>query len=1687
MAATGEPRYVYANAGRALNEGFAENRSDSAKYSLVSFVPLFLLENLTRFANAFFLVVGLMQMLPAITVTGGYPSQLAPLAFVLLFDAVITVVEDASRHGDDFRANNRQVLVARPRPDPTAAAPLGPSRRGAARSHATAAATAAAGGRAAGSETAAASSSGRASAGGFESIPWQAVRVGDVIRLRRGEVAPADCVLLGSRTATGAVAPDACYVQTAQLDGETNLKVRRAPALPKGIRVRSDRSALRFRGAVLCDPPSASFSAFNGVMEPRPTFPAKRAGRFGGRAPGGADDAGPGSARKRAGRRQRRRANLPSSSLAKPAEGHYQQLRLDDGPTQTGAATSVHGPARAGGSAAIPGRSLVRGARPASGGRLLEAVGEAAHQGGSGPGTAAPAGGGGRAGAGGAQEVAEVVEEEDDEDDDGSDAEFDPSEFDDGCCDSCARDCNRTDWRGWCTVLCGAWAARWSIACFSYAGRALGCRPARRLPSQRWHVPSPSDPASVALDASCLILRGAEVRSVDVAWALVVYTGSDSKVRVAQSQGAFKRPTSEGYLNRAIGVLALLLVAVCVATTFAWVVWASDSDDGTFRTSVLRDETATPDVLGAVTMAGTQFLLQAGLIPVSLYVSVRLVRTVSALLLARDRSLLPGSAQRMAEHIASASDAPGDAGGCCCCGCFARCGLTDNVNSALAEFSGGVPQHVRVRTMDLLDELGQITHVFSDKTGTLTRNSMVLRQLWAGGAQYGLSAAPAAGAGGCTAGGGANAGAPGAGSGAQTAAGLLADAVAGSSDGVPMPPAYPWEGSDSEDDSAEPGARHARSAASGVMIPFSAASGGSAGGAGEGPSRGPAGTRHARGASDSYAPLDGGLPSPSASASPGAGLAAASKAETSGAAPAWTPPAIGAEVRGPNVRFVDGSTSHPGRFLATDSAAAADLILHTDVSAEVATAGAPAARRAAGGDGGADAAAAGQQGAPAASGHEDDGEQAAAAVRRLLINMAINHSVIIEPSESGQNQPRPGQTAPERGRRETVGSDSGAMTGTIGQSRSASFAGRPARARTGSSAGGLLPGGGASRGSSGGWSGYTLSASSPDEAAFVQAAARLGVTFLARKGQWTAVEQVGPRAGAGSSWLALAAARAEAVLGMQRPVEIEEDDAGGAAGTKAAASSGARPGAAQPGVTVLASCEGGRVRAVSRGAHWPALAGEAARRLWSRVELWRVEHTLPYDQRRKRMSVVVRGPFLSGRAGEGGGAPSTARGARGAGGAGPAAGPPRFHVLCKGADSVVLPRLRDAATSADGGVDGDRGPQQRHAHRMRRHRDRLQGQLKRWGGTGLRTLCFAGRAMEDGEAADWSKRFAAAWSDLDAQRKRRAGDETGVLGKLAAEAERDLSLHGATAVEDQLQLGVPETLALLARAGVAVSVITGDKADTAVNIAYSSRLLDQHTDVIAATAVLLAALSAADASIVCRARPDQKAAVVRLVREGEPAAVTLAIGDGANDVDMLKAAHVGVGISGAEGSQAANASDFAVARFRMLAPLMLVHGRWFVRRLAAMVLYLLYKNVVYGAALLAFGALSAWSGQRLFVVSVDLAYNVVFTGLPVLVTALFDRDIPAELAVALPSLFTEGRGAPQLGASAFAWWLITGALEGVLVLVVPWLTIGQSVRLVELPSLFAGLADSPPGEAALGHGGGSLPSRLLPHLCRRCR
>ena len=98
------------------------------------------------------------------------------------------------------------------------------------------------------------------------------------------------------------------------------------------------------------------------------------------------------------------------------------------------------------------------------------------------------------------------------------------------------------------------------------------------------------------------------------------------------------------------------------------------------------------------------------------------------------------------------------------------------------------------------------------------------------------------------------------------------------------------------------------------------------------------------------------------------------------------------------------------------------------------------------------------------------------------------------------------------------------------------------------------------------------------------------------------------------------------------------------------------------------------------------------------------------------------------------------------------------------------------------------------------------------------------------------------------------------------------------------------------------------------------------------------------AVICCRVSPLQKALVVKLVKKFSKS-ILLAIGDGANDVSMIQAAHVGVGISGVEGLQAARSADFSIAQFRFLRKLLLVHGAWAYQRLSKMIFYYFYKNV----------------------------------------------------------------------------------------------------------------------------------------------
>lgn len=151
--------------------------------------------------------------------------------------------------------------------------------------------------------------------------------------------------------------------------------------------------------------------------------------------------------------------------------------------------------------------------------------------------------------------------------------------------------------------------------------------------------------------------------------------------------------------------------------------------------------------------------------------------------------------------------------------------------------------------------------------------------------------------------------------------------------------------------------------------------------------------------------------------------------------------------------------------------------------------------------------------------------------------------------------------------------------------------------------------------------------------------------------------------------------------------------------------------------------------------------------------------------------------------------------------------------------------------------------------------------------------------------------------------------------------------------------------------------------------------------------------SQCESVIACRVTPRQKAQLVKLVRHHVvPEPVTLAIGDGANDVGMIHAAHVGVGISGKEGQQAVNASDFAIGQFRFLENLILIHGRWDFLRASKVVLYTFYKNAVMSGLLVLYNNETLFSGTSIFDQWIMSGYSFV-CGFPILSIGMFDRNL----------------------------------------------------------------------------------------------
>ncbi|XP_010876009.2 probable phospholipid-transporting ATPase IM [Esox lucius] len=449
---------------------------------------------------------------------------------------------------------------------------------------------------------------------------------------------------------------------------------------------------------------------------------------------------------------------------------------------------------------------------------------------------------------------------------------------------------------------------------------------------------------------------------------------------------------------------------------------------------------------------------------------------------------------------------------------------------------------------------------------------------------------------------------------------------------------------------------------------------------------------------------------------------------------------------------------------------------------------------------------------------------------------------------------------------------------------------------------------------------------------------------------------------------------------------------------------------------------------------------------------------LDFNNVRKRMSVIVRSP-------DG-----------------------RLTLYCKGADTIIFERLHPSSKNV---------------------MEATTQHLNEYAGDGLRTLALAYKDIDLNYMEDWKKRHHEASTGMEQREEK--------LDALYEEIEKGLLLLGATAVEDKLQDGVPQTIEQLAKADIKIWVLTGDKQETAENIGYSCNMLrEEMTEVFIVAGntaeevrvelqnarrkmrpdgpeeptvrmsrnglfcllkketmedepvngeyamvinghslayalekdmqkELLRTACMCQTVICCRVTPLQKAQVVELVKKYKQA-ITLAIGDGANDVSMIKAAHIGVGISGQEGMQAVLSSDYSFAQFRYLQRLLLVHGRWSYLRMCKFLRYFFYKNFTFTLVHFWYGFFCGFSAQTVYDEWFITLYNLVYTALPVLGLSLFDQDVNDRWSFQYPQLYAPGQLNQYFSKKAFIYTVLHSGYSSLVLFFIPWAAMYDTVR-----------------------------------------
>ena len=194
-------------------------------------------------------------------------------------------------------------------------------------------------------------------------------------------------------------------------------------------------------------------------------------------------------------------------------------------------------------------------------------------------------------------------------------------------------------------------------------------------------------------------------------------------------------------------------------------------------------------------------------------------------------------------------------------------------------------------------------------------------------------------------------------------------------------------------------------------------------------------------------------------------------------------------------------------------------------------------------------------------------------------------------------------------------------------------------------------------------------------------------------------------------------------------------------------------------------------------------------------------------------------------------------------------------------------------------------------------------------------------------------------------------------------------------------------------------------------------------------------LAHSGAVLFCRVSPSQKVKVVQLMQamRAGTSRTTLAVGDGANDVGMIQAADVGVGICGVEGTRAAISADFALGSFSMLSVLLLVHGRANYRRISLIIVFCIYKNALVVCLLLGFSVIAAWSSVSVFESYTSSLWNIIFTSLPILAVGCMDIDVPDDWLLLLPGAYSSGRLQLEPSHTRMKAWLALAASQAAII------------------------------------------------------